>query len=357
LTETEMIPSQLLLLVGLVLQCTAHPHPEYEVSDTVPDRHLLLSEPIISGNGSWRYQYMPELLQLPESVHVKNAHGVTKDRDGNIYFTYEPVNITEDTRVLVRFAPDGTSAQLLGKDNSLAFGTPHGLRISYEKDGPYLYHANNDATVHKTTLEGDIVWTNNATDAWKGTKFWPFKPTDAVVPDGSDRVYVGDGYGSSFIHELNITDGSYSGLTFGGHGNDTLPQQFNCPHGVGWDDVNEQLVVSDRGNNRLQYVEEDGAHVKTVPMATGTERAAAGTQPCNVHLEGDVAVVPGLDGPVGIMDRQNMTVLSVLEVGQLLGPMGCVHPHDAIFLDNHDVIVCCWNPGFLSYWKRLPASE
>ena len=29
------------------------------------------------------------------------------------------------------------------------------------------------------------------------------------------------------------------------------------------------------------------------------------------------------------------------------------HPHDAIFLPNGDMVVATWNPGRLSYWKKL----
>ena len=42
--------------------------------------------------------------------------------DGSIFFTYQSTTVDEDTRALVRFAPDGSSATLLGTDNALAIG-------------------------------------------------------------------------------------------------------------------------------------------------------------------------------------------------------------------------------------------
>jgi hypothetical protein len=142
---------------------------------------------IISGQGEWQYEYMPNLLQLPSSVDLLNGHGLCKDHAGNIYFTYQSATVAESTRALIKFLPDGTGAQLLGNDNTLAQvyfflagspslsrrllpqpsfrscqGVPHGLRIAYgEEGGPFLYHANNEATVHKTDLAGNIIWTAN----------------------------------------------------------------------------------------------------------------------------------------------------------------------------------------------------
>jgi hypothetical protein len=65
-----------------------------------------------------------------------------------------------------------------------------------------------------------------------------------------------------------------------------------------------------------------------------------------------MVVVAGLNGPVAIMSKEN-AVVSLIEVGQLIGDQGSKHPHDAIFLPNGDVVVGTWNPGYVSYWKRL----
>src|SRR5208283_1365886 len=198
----------------------AHPHDHhildaaFQSNSADASASAELSGPIVSGSGDFRFEYAPEKFVLPPSVKMKNGHGLCMDTEGNIYFTYEPEKVQEDTRCLVRFKPDGTGAVLLGADNGLAQGVPHGLNIHLGKDGKHvLYHANNAATVHKTTLEGDVLWTQK----WS-PQMGNYKPTDAVAPPDGDRVFVADGYGSSMIHALKDSDGVYAGKSWGGAG-------------------------------------------------------------------------------------------------------------------------------------------
>jgi hypothetical protein len=44
---------------------------------------------------------------------------------------------------------------------------------------------------------------------------------------------------------------------------------------------------------------------------------------------------------------------SVIKVSELLGNLGSVHPHDAHFLPNGDIVVATWRPGHITYWKKL----
>jgi hypothetical protein len=333
-----------LYLGALLPQVAAHPHdgdhPPLAAAAPAPAEPAAPPDAVIGGSGAFRYQYLPEKLVLPPEVKMRHGHGLCHDPDGNIYFTYEPEKVEAATRCLVRFAPDGTRPQLLGNDNTLAFGAPHGLNIHVDADGkPHLYHANNAATVFKTTLGGDIEWTRK----------WPpdmgnYKPTDAVVtPDGT-RVLVADGYGSSMIHAFNTADGVYAGKSWGGAG--AAHGEFNCPHGITFDPRRKLLLVADRGNHRLEYYAVNGIYQNSVE----TPECQA---PCNADIRGDFVLVPNLDGPLVILDKQNKTV-AVIEVGKLLGARGFLHPHDAIWLPNGDIVVCTWNPGRLGYWKHLP---
>jgi hypothetical protein len=70
--------------------------------------------------GDFQYEYVADKLQLPSSVQLKNGHGLARDHNGYIYFTYESDSVQPDTRALIRFNPDGTGAELLGPDNALA---------------------------------------------------------------------------------------------------------------------------------------------------------------------------------------------------------------------------------------------
>lgn len=336
----------------------SHPHASTNDISFVPAP--LPTAPIITGSGKFRYQYDPTKFVLPSSVNLENAHGLAVSPfDSSIYFTYQSTDVADDTRALIRFNPDGTNATFCGEDNFLAYGVPHGLKLSVENGVEYLYHANNEAIVHKTTTDGKIIWTRNMTSEWEGTDNWPFKPTDVVVPPGSTTAYVADGYGSSKVHGFDITTGNYTGLVFGGHGNATDPIKFNCDHGLSWDFRTNQLLVSDRANNQLRWIDVHGHqfHSHVYPQSP---------LPCNAQtshktsLGEDYLIVPDLgesvSGIVSIMDINN-TIISILDIAKYLGDSGSKHPHDAVFLANGDIAVVCWAPGTITYWTHLPNDE
>jgi hypothetical protein len=319
-----------------------HHHVEEAAADSAAaDAPSTASGPIVSGTSPFKYEYVAEKLVLPPEVQMKNGHGLCRDTDGIIYFTFEPEKVEDATRSLVRFTPDGLGATLLGADNALAHGVPHGLNIHIDKDGkPVLYHANNAATVHKTTLDGQVLWTQQ----WS-PQMGNYKPTDATVPPESERVFVADGYGSSMIHALRTSDGVYAGKSWGGLGAEH--GELNCPHGITYDPRRQLLLTADRGNKRLEYFHLNGLYNSTI-------EAKEITAPCNADIMGDYVLVPDLNGPMVILDKNNQ-VVSVIEVDKLLGSRGFKHPHDAIWLANGDIAVCTWNPGRLGYWRRLPA--
>jgi hypothetical protein len=327
------------ITLALSTPLLAHPHADSQSSAPASTSQAILAGPVVSGSGAFRYQYIPEKLKLPDSVKMRHGHGLCRDRQGNIYFTYEPESVDNRTRVLVRFAPDGTGAKLLGPDNALAPGAPHGLSIAYEtNDTPVLYHANNQATVHKTTIDGTVLWTQK----WS-PQMGNYKPTDAVAPPGGDQVFIADGYGSSMIHALKSSDGIYAGKSWGGLGKEH--GELNCPHGIYFDPRTNLILTADRGNKRLEYFTLKGVYHSTIQVPEITA-------PCNADAWGDFLLVPDLDGSLFILDRDNR-VISTIEIGKLLGGLGFLHPHDAIWLENGDIVVCTWNPGRLGYWKRL----
>jgi len=123
--------------------------------------------PIRSGQGDFVYEYEPDKLQVPPSPlsgggNVLNGHAVAIDNHGSIFFTFQPANVAADTQVLARFDPDGTNGVLLGEKGpaGLSQGVPHGLRYEHDEDtgADYLYHANNEALLFKTTTDGTVVW-------------------------------------------------------------------------------------------------------------------------------------------------------------------------------------------------------
>ena len=61
---------------------------------------------VAGGQGKYRYQYMPQLLQAPTGASLVNCHGLVTDAEGNIYLTYQ--NDGTDKNCLIRWKPDGS---------------------------------------------------------------------------------------------------------------------------------------------------------------------------------------------------------------------------------------------------------
>mmetsp|Transcript_101470 Transcript_101470/g.326093 ORF Transcript_101470/g.326093 Transcript_101470/m.326093 type:complete len:344 (-) Transcript_101470:23-1054(-) len=306
---------------------------------------------IIGGQGNFRFQYVPEKLVLPEGAHVMDAHGLGVDADHNIYLTYAPDPASSDTHGFVRWAPDGSNGTVLGPGVALSAGTPHGLRFAQESSGDFMYHANKDRALHKTTLDGTIVWSRYGPPATNESRFLPNKPTWIAAPPGSRYLYVADGYGSNYIH-VYTTDGEYTGKSYGGPG--TALGKFRTCHSINYDPRVNKLIVTDRENHRHQYFDFDPGSPNVFEFSSAFQIPQL-QRPCGIRMDfgNGHAIVPALGGPVGILDGENQLV-SVIRVSVLLGASGHLHPHDATFLPNGDIVVATWNPGRISYWRRLP---
>ena len=206
----------------LAAHYAANPHvaSQLQVSDGVsaaaaPARRT--QETIVTGTGEFTFEYVPELLQLPAEVDIQHAHSLCTDSAGRIYLTYTSNSVGATTHAVARFSPDGGQCEILGQSmaDPLAEGTPHGIRHSVEDGVEYLYHANN-GMMTKSTIDGDVIWSNPRPLVWPGM---PYAPTDCLVIPGDDRLFVADGYGSSFVHVADRRDGSYTGTSWGGKGN------------------------------------------------------------------------------------------------------------------------------------------
>jgi hypothetical protein len=238
---------------------------------------------------------------LPAQIQYGNTHGVCEDSQGRIYVHHTVNEASESHDTMVVFDADGRFIKSWGAEFR---GGAHGLHINREGSEEFLYLCDTErAIVQKTTLSGEEVWTigyPSESDAYKpgaDGKLPKYSPTNLAIGPNGD-VYVGDGYGSSYVNQYNAK-GDYI-RSFGGFGEG--PGQLRCPHGIALDKRGPEphLLVADRKNNRLQYFTLDGEHVEFV---SGT------TLPCHFDFfsNGDV-VIPDLGAHVTLLDKNNRVI-------------------------------------------------
>lgn len=322
--------------------------------------------PIIGGSGNYRYQYMPDKVQMPGASLV-NCHGLVTDAEQNIYLTYQ--NDGKDLNCLIRWKPDGTGGEFMtgGNGSQLCGGTPHGLKITTEDNEQYLYHANNNQKLTKTKLDGTIIWQKNGNFGQPASL--PYRPTWFATPPNTKYTYLCDGYGSNNVYAFDRETGEFLNKTYGGptpsgkKGPNAPHGTFSTNHGCTYDPrLNNTIVVSDRANSRFEFFHYDPNSIDTFEWyqtANMQPFLGTGTLPCNLRMYPDqkgIAITPDLAGPVGILDNTNK-VVSVVNVSVLLAAEQHKHPHDAIVLANGDIVVATWAPGRISYWKKLPVED
>jgi DNA-binding beta-propeller fold protein YncE len=258
------------------------------------------AKPVL-GSGEYTYEATHDWGDLPPQIKYGNTHGVCEDSHGHIYIHHTVNAASESSDSMVVFDSKGKFVKSWGKEFK---GGAHGLHIRKEGSTEFLYLCDTQrGLVVKTTLDGEEVFTlgyPDASDAYKpnadGSKK-KYSPTNlAIAPNGD--IYVGDGYGSSFVNVYN-KDGKYL-RTFGGVGKD--PGQLNCPHGIILDSRTPEpiLMIADRANHRIQTFNLAGEHIAFIE---GTNL------PCyfSFSKRGET-VVPDLGARVTLLDRNNKVI-------------------------------------------------
>ena len=309
------------------------------------------SLPLFLGRGAHRYEWVPDWLTPPPDIRWGDTQGIAQDAQGRIYITHTVHDGSPKGDTIVVFDKEG---KFLTSWGSQFRGGGHGLDLRKEGNEEFLYHCDTaHKTVTKTTLDGKVLWqkgTPQEPGVYKDGS--PFVPTNvAFAPNGD--FYVGDGYGSSWIHQYTLA-GDYV-RTFGGLGTD--PGKLHTPHGL-WVDTRRPepaLVVADRSNHRLQYFSLDGKYLETVTQGM--------RQPCHFKLRGDEMLVPDLDSVLTILDRDNKVVVQLGDGApsnlrdaprSAFIPGKFIHPHAANFLHNGDILVAEWVPiGRLTLLRRV----
>src|SRR5256714_10209660 len=232
-----------------------------------------------------KYSIAPNFFeQNPGGKQLGPCHGgVVIDKAGNIYVT------TDTERGIVVFSREGKFLRTTGPTRI------HGLELQTEKGTEYIYAARpTDHEVIKLKLDGEREW---AIEFPKEAGIYKdangFKPCAVTVaPDGS--IFIADGYGANYVLKLDKTRKFVK--AFGGPGE--AEGKFKTCHGIGLDTRQGKplLLVCNRNNNRVEYWDLDGNFVKVIQKDL--------RMPAAVHIRGDYAVFPELQGRVTVLDKQ-----------------------------------------------------
>jgi hypothetical protein len=298
-------------------------------------------DPLIIGSGEHRYECIHDWITPPEGMVFGDTHGVAQDSKGRIYVGHTVNAESKSSDAICVYDEKG---KFLSSWGSRFKGGSHGLDIRREGSEEFLYHCDvANRRVVKTKLDGTEIWDKGVPEeSGKYRNGEAYIPTNvAFSPNG--EFYVADGYGSNWIHQYDLK-GNYI-RTFGGPGKD--PGQVQQPHGL-WVDTRQKeplLAVADRANRRIQYFSLDGKHVRFNDDGMRL--------PCHFSLRKELMLVPDLESVVTILDEDNKTVVQLGDgkPTSLRGkprsdfiPGKFIHPHDAMFLRDGDILVAEWVP-------------
>lgn len=249
---------------------------------------------LVTGNGEWTYEFVPEWGSLPAGTQFGGTHGaIATDKAGHVY-----VSTQSETGVLVYDA----NGKLL-KTIAHEYPEVHAIFYAVEGGDEVFYTVVQKGTpkenwlVVKMKTDGTVLQkiTAPAEAGFKTPNEW--RITSIVVgPDGS--IFVANGYGDSRIFRFDKQGNYKASFTRKGSGDG----ECNCSHGLAVDTRYEQplLLVCDRENHRLSHYDFDGKFVANV-----TEHLR---RPCQVSFHGDYALVSELEGRATILDKNNVPV-------------------------------------------------
>lgn len=296
---------------------------------------------IILGSGSHKFECIHDWLVPPTNMKFGDTHGLTQDSKGRIYLSHTVHHDSMSRNAVCVYDEKGKFLTSWGAEYD---GGAHGLDIHREGKKEFIYHCDIQRNlVVKTDLSGKVLWERGVPmESDKYPKGEGYKPTNVAFGPGK-QVFVADGYGSNWVHEYD-TDGNYK-KTWGGYGNGK--GQLAQPHGI-WLDTRykePRLAVADRANRRIQYFDLDGHHIEFV--------SAGMRLPCHFSIRKGEMLVPDLDSVITILDEKNTVVVQLGDGAPSslrdhprseFIPGKFIHPHDAIFLRNGDILVAEWVP-------------
>jgi sugar lactone lactonase YvrE len=167
-------------------------------------------------------------------------HGIYVDREGNVWVTDGQDNAPQPAR--------GTAAPG-------AAAAPPAAGAGGARMGP-LPGATAGNQVYKFSPDGKVLLTLGKPGGAAEPDFF-YQPNDVVVAPNGD-IFVGEGHGGANSRILKFSkDGKFI-KSIGKKGSG--PGEFDQPHALAIDSKG-RLIVGDRGNNRIQILDQDGKFI------------------------------------------------------------------------------------------------
>jgi hypothetical protein len=306
------------------------------------------TEPIILGQGHYRYECQHDWGRLPDTIQYGLTHGVAVDRAGNVYVLHTSRTTSPVKDTVVVFDPAGNFLRSWGSEY---FKTAHGFDLIQEDGREIFYITDMARGLFKTTLDGQVIWHVAKPPFYDTHKDLKYTPTNVAVAPSGD-VYFADGYGSWFIHHLD-KHGNYK-RTFGGPNDDDTRATIH-PHGLYVDTRGKEPLVVVAENDpkgqkpgRLHAFNLDCEHHSVLPTNVRSPR--------HFDRQGNLVVIPDLDAVVTLIDEDNQIVAqlgdgftTMKEVRTLrtkpreaFTPGKFICPHDAAFDPAGNLYISEW---------------
>jgi hypothetical protein len=319
----------------------------------------------VTGTGEHTYECVHDWLLPPTGMVWGETHAVCQDKAGNIYVAHTVNQASMRGEAVVVYDSEGRFIRAFGEEFR---GGAHGLDIRIEGGQEVLFHCDiNRSKTVRTTLTGEVLWSHAYPMEDRAYSAAPtkYRPTNAAFAPNGD-YYVADGYGSSHILRY-AADGQYLGeigRPATGDGAKNQPDgDLKTPHDLWVDDRGAVpvLVVADRSNMRIQIFSLEGKHLRTV---TDPHMRL----PCDVHTNKDWLVCADLDSQVLVLDRDYRIAAQLGDGKAHNGVVGSrrtqtrdqftpgefICPHDAIFLQNGNILVSEFLPiGRITLLRRV----
>jgi sugar lactone lactonase YvrE len=167
-------------------------------------------------------------------------HGIHVDRDGNVWVTDGQDNAPQPAR--------GTTAAPGG-------AAPAGRGAGSGRMGP-LPGSTFGHQVFKFSPDGKLLLTLGKKGGAADPDFF-YQPNDVVVAPNGD-IFVSEGHGGANDRILKFSKDGKLIKVIGKRGSGQ--GEFNGPHALAFDSRG-RLIVGDRGNNRIQILDQDGKFI------------------------------------------------------------------------------------------------